>query len=131
MLVKVIKDSVIHRGEVIRTGKTFTCDDSIGESLIERNLVERIYDAEVVEDAVAPVKPFEGMETGHLDPNDLAENYSYQELKKLASDLGVSAKGSKEELIERISAVEVGYEAEAVVEEEEEAEELPNTDMPE
>ena len=46
------------------------------------------------------------MVTGHLDAESLKE-YSYNDLKKLAKDLGLSAKGSKEELIERIAAAQV------------------------
>lgn len=45
---------------------------------------------------------------GHLDKEQLA-TFSLQELEKLASDLGVSPDGKKEELIDRIAAVEVGY----------------------
>lgn len=133
MLIKVIKDSVIYRGVIYPLDKEFECDDAIAESLIGRGYVEPVrgfYEEEELENEVTSdneeVK-------GHLDPTDLAENYSYQELKKLASDLGVSANGKKEELIERICSVEVGYSPDAVVEveEEEESDELPNTSMPE
>lgn len=49
-----------------------------------------------------------GSETvpGHLDGGSL-EEYNINELRKLAKDLGVSSKGTKKELIERISEVEV------------------------
>lgn len=65
------------------------------------------------------------MVTGHLDAESLKE-YSYNDLKKLAKDLGLSAKGSKEELIERIAATEVEYpEAEDTEDEEVDTEEPP------
>lgn len=47
----------------------------------------------------------------HLDPEDLS-TMSYNDLKKLAKDMGVSAAGTKEELIERIAAEGVYAEGE-------------------
>lgn len=49
-----------------------------------------------------------GTETvkGHLDPEQL-ETMSYNELKKLAKDMGLATDGKKEDLIERIAAEEV------------------------
>lgn len=126
MLIKVIKDSIIHKGEIYNIDDAFECDNGIAESLIERGFASPYQSNNVVEE---PTIEEEEM-TGHLDPTDL-ETYSYQDLKKLASDLGVSANGTKKELIERISAVEVGIPADAVFENEAEAEEFPNTSMPE
>lgn len=123
MLIKVIKDSIIYKSEIKAVNAEFECDDAIADSLIKRKLAEK-------------VETFKGF----LDPEHLADEFSYQELKKLASDMGLSAKGTKDELIERISAVEVET-GEIVGEEkidevlsdenEDEPEELPNTEMPE
>ena len=127
MFIKVIKDSIIYKGEIKALNKEFECDNAIAASLIERGYAEAVGEVD------------EAKLVGHLDPADL-ETYSYQELKKLAADLGVSANGKKEELIERIAALEVEVEAEAVLDElpegEEPAEgidadELPFTEMPE
>ena len=52
-----------------------------------------------------PVPDNEGV-TGHLDADQLAD-LSINDLRKIAKDLGVSASGSKKELIERICDVEV------------------------
>ena len=43
---------------------------------------------------------------GHIDPEQL-KDMPYAELKSLAAKMGISAKGSKEELIARISNAEV------------------------
>ena len=46
--------------------------------------------------------------TGHLDAGQF-EEYSYKELQKLAKDMGLSAGGTRDELIARITAEEVQY----------------------
>lgn len=43
---------------------------------------------------------------GNFDQDDLS-TYAYNDLKKLAKDMGLSASGSKEELIKRISEEKV------------------------
>lgn len=55
---------------------------------------------------------------GNLDPDDLS-TYAYNDLKKLAKEMGLSASGSKEELIKRISdeKVIIPSDADAVVDE--------------
>ena len=121
MKVTVIKDSVIYKGIIYKVNDTFDADDAIAISLEKRGYVTpaiEVVNIETVDDEVPS--------TGHLDTEDL-ENMTYQDLKKLASELGVSADGKKADLIERISAVEVEVPSDAVVEEEE----LPNTSMPE
>lgn len=121
MKVTVIKDSVIYKGVIYTVNDTFDADDAIAVSLEKRGYVTpaiEVVNVETVDEEVPT--------TGHLDSEDLA-NMSYQDLKKLASDLGLSANGKKEELIERISACEVEVPSDAVVEEDE----LPNTSMPE
>ena len=121
MKVTVIKDSVIYKAIIYKVNETFDADDAIAIALEKRGYVTpaiEVGNIEIVEDEVPS--------TGHLDKGQL-EDMSYQELKKLASDLGVSADGKKADLIERILAVEVEIPSDAVVEEDE----LPNTSMPE
>lgn len=45
---------------------------------------------------------------GYLDESDLI-SMNYADLKKLAKDMGIPAKGSKEELIKRIKAEQIKY----------------------
>lgn len=120
MLITVIKDSVIYNGKIYtKDDKPFEANDAIAKSLIERGYVKEANG--------------EGQEPQSLD------KMSYQELKKLASEMGLSANGKKEDLIERITASQTND-----VEDEDDAEEdsdgisgeatsdnLPNTSMPE
>lgn len=119
MNVTVTKEneSVIYNGKIYSHGQSFDVDEVIGKSLIERGYV-------AAADAVCAEKSLEDL--------------SYAELKKLAADMGVSATGKKEELIDRIRSASEEDEAETEAEEEQEseegeadAEELPNTGMPE
>lgn len=115
-------ESVIYNGKIYSHGQSFDVDDVIGKSLMERGYVSsaEVKDEEELQDAVA-------------DSDDL-DKMSYPDLKSLAAQLGLDAKGRKDELIERIRA-----HAEAAPEEHddlddsapEESDELPNTDMPE
>lgn len=119
MKVTVIKDneSVIYGGKIYTFGQSFEADDAICKSLIARGYVasnEEMDEADV--------------QTGCLDESQLQE-MSYSELKSLAAQLGVDAKGKKEELIERIRSEKVAVEPEAIVEEADG--DLPNTGMPE
>lgn len=54
--------------------------------------------------------------TGHLTEEQLNE-LSYPELKKLCNEMGVSAIGKKNELIERLVKVEVNVDEQAQIEE--------------
>lgn len=138
MKVKVIKDSVIYRGVIRKIGFSFDCEPTIAESLINRGYVEAV-DGTIIDvpaEDITPVDDAPEMLKGHLDPEHLKNDFTYQELKKLASDLGVSANGTKEELIARIVEVEVECpatedEAESEDEADSENEEGPATDMPE
>lgn len=49
---------------------------------------------------------------GSLDPGDLG-TYAYNDLKKLAKEMGLSASGSKEELIKRISEAKLSVSEES------------------
>lgn len=123
MFVKVIKESVIYNKKIYGKDDSFEINDNIGKSLIERGYVKEV-DAEEKD-----------VLTGEVDNSQLNE-LSYQELKALASQNGLSAKGTKDELIARIRES-----AEAIPEATEPKEEeiadddisgdLPNTSMPE
>lgn len=65
-------------------------------------------------------------EQGNLDAEDL-ESMSYNELKRLAKNIGIPADGKKEELIKRIAETEVstGREPQEETEGEENGEEPP------
>ena len=130
MKAVVIKqdESVIYKGNIYGYGDSFEVDDSIGKSLIERGYIQGetekadLFEEEEVCDVKAEL-----------------EEMSYQDLKAYASELGVSAKGKREELEERIlkalaENIEDASEELADFEEAEEEEadsELPNTSMPE
>lgn len=122
MRVTVIKDSVIYNGKIIENGKSFDANDLIGQSLIERGYVAI---AGSVEETVDEAKVL----TGHLDEAQL-RGMSYADLKRLAAQMELDAKGTKEELINRITAEEVDVPEEAVVEDEI-SDEMPDTSMPE
>lgn len=132
VIVIAEKESVIYNGIIYKNGEAFEANDLIAKSLIEREYV-----AEENPEEEAKIQ------TGYLDKEQL-EAMPYPELKSLASQLGLDAKGKKEELIERICNTEVNVEEDAIVENSEETTEdenteeetteggdLPNTSMPE
>ena len=97
--------------KIIRGSYGYRADKSPQVKLIDKNSepivvsdeeAARLIKLKVAEEVAAEEKPA----TGHLDAGQFAD-YSYNELKKLAKDMGLSASGTKEELIERISATEV------------------------
>lgn len=125
MLVKVIKDSIIYHGNIYKTGTSFEIDDAIAKELIQNGNV--VAKGNETAEEVAEQTTVEGTIS-----KEQLESMKYQELKKLASDLGINASGTKEELIDRIANEPVEAEPEAIIEDdEEESEELPNTSMPE
>lgn len=135
MKVIVIKEneSVIYNGIIYKNGEAFEANDLIAKSLIERGYVKE-------ENSEEEAK----MQTGYLDKEQL-EAMSYPDLKSLASQMGLDAKGKKEELIARICEAEVNVEEETTEgitedenteganseEETTEGGDLPNTSMPE
>lgn len=130
MRVKVIKDSVIYEGGIYQIDETFDIDDVVGTGLIKSGYV--VAEGDNAPDGVAEVDsgvPEEDSQeeqmTGTLSAEDL-QGMSYQGLKKLAADLGVGASGTKEELIDKISKVEITVDADDA-----EEEDAPNTSMPE
>ena len=60
----------------------------------------------------------------HLDASQF-EEWSYDDLRKLAKDMGISAKGTKEELIAKICSEDVEIENDAVLEDDQEDTEQP------
>ena len=123
MNVTVIKktESVIYNGKIYGHGETFEVDDLIGESLMKRGYV-----------AIAVETTDEAdVQTGVLDESQLQE-MSYNDVKRLAAQMGLDAKGKKEDLIARICATEVSANTEAEEEAEDEpCGDLPDTSMPE
>ena len=120
MKVTVIneRESVIYNDNIYRHGETFEVEEVIGESLIARGYV-------AMDSAVEEAEPL----AGNLDANQLKE-MSYPELKALAAQMGLDAKGKKDELIARICGEEVEVEEDAVVNDAP-SDDLPNTAMPE
>ena len=116
MKVKVIhkKESVIYKGEVFKKGAEIIMDDSVASGLIARGYVKAVNGEEPVETAENAVE------------EETLEKMSYQNLKRLAKDMGVNGSGTKEELIEKITAASVES-----YDDGEESGELPNTSMPE
>ena len=125
MIAKVIStnESVIYNGKIYGFDDEFEVSDEIGKFLIERGLIAGKTDNANLfpEDEVEDVE--EILEAVEMR-NDIDE-MSYPELKSYASELGLSASGTKVELIERIK------EHFADLDEAEETEELPDTSMPE
>lgn len=125
MLARVItnEESIIYNDKIFGYGDEFEVDEAIGKSLIERGLIAGETDNENLfsEDEVADVE--EILEAVEMR-DDIAE-MTYPKLKSYASELGLSASGTKDELIARIK------EHFADLEEAEETEELPDTSMPE
>lgn len=116
-------ESVIYNGVIHKFGQTFDVEDSIGKSLMDRGYVSAEGDAQM---------------EAHLDRAQLMA-MSYPALKRLAAEMGVSAVGNKETLIDRICAETVYCEPQNEVEAgpaegealEDTADDLPNTSMPE
>lgn len=123
MKVTVIKktESVIYNGNIYGHGESFEVDDLIGESLMKRGYVAIAVEATDEAD----------VQTGVLDEAQLHE-MSYNDVKSLAAQMGLDAKGKKDELIARICAAEVSANTEAEDEAEDEPSgDLPDTSMPE
>lgn len=135
MLVRIIIDGNYGHyvnGVVIpknKNSKPFELEDSKALRLISEGVAEAVNTGDISDDKAAKVPeptsddkvvnvpapntndksgniPESETVPGHLDGGSL-EEYNINELRKLAKDLGVSSKGTKKELIERISEVEV------------------------
>ena len=130
MRAKVINniESVIYKSEIYKFGDEFEIDEVIGKSLVERGYIAAITDnAELFgEDEVVDV-PADEVDEAEVTleiRDENIESMGYPELKAYASALGLPANGKKNELIDRINEHLEGLD-------EAEADELPNTDMPE
>jgi hypothetical protein len=124
MIAKVIStdESIIYNDAIYGYGDEFEVDDAIGKSLIERGLIAGITEIEVED------------EEEILDGVEMREDIStmsYPELKSYASKLGISASGTKVELIERIEMYLANLPEAEEAEDAEETNEIPNTSMPE
>lgn len=133
MKVLVVKDSVIYQGQIYKTNTSFDLDDVLAKELIKNGIAVSYSNKkeEVVAESASEDSPEEQKEvktvTVTFDKESL-EEMKYQELKKLASDMGLDASGKKEELVERIANELVEVDTDEVAEDEED---LPNTSMPE
>lgn len=87
----------------------FVCDDAQAARLVSLGVAVYVNEQQAAPEPKAD--PAAGGEpektTGHLDPEQL-EAMEYNELKKLAADMGVTPKGKKKaDLIEAIATAEV------------------------
>lgn len=87
----------------------FECDDVQADRLVRLHVA--VYVTEKAPEAQQEPEETEDQEpaktTGHLDAAEL-ESWEYNQLKKLAADMGVTPKGKKKaDLIAAITAVEV------------------------
>lgn len=87
----------------------FECDDAQADRLVRLHVA--VYVTEKAPEAQQEPEETEDQEpaktTGHLDAAEL-ESWEYNQLKKLAADMGVTPKGKKKaDLIAAITAVEV------------------------
>ncbi|MCI8507560.1 MAG: hypothetical protein HFJ06_03195 [Lachnospiraceae bacterium] len=121
-VLKKFKDKEM--GEIRRKGEVFECSEKryaeimkVNENLIsvldgeetEQDKQETEQDAEVSgSGSLCDIAQDKEHGAGYLDENDL-ESMNYRDLKQLAKDIGLSAKGSKEELIQRITAEQINY----------------------
>ena len=100
-IIKIIRGTYGYRKEgtrlvepIDKNSDPITVSDQEAERLVSLGV------AKVLDDA--------STETfiGHVDAGQF-ESYSYKQLQELAKNMGLKASGSKEELIERITAAEV------------------------
>lgn len=108
----------------------FVCDDAQAARLVSLGVAVYVNEQQAAPEPKAD--PAAGGEpektTGHLDPEQL-EAMEYNELKKLAADMGVTPKGKKKaDLIEAITAAEVEPGDEVVPDDEDELPELGAAD---
>ena len=90
--------------------KPFECDDRLADSYVRQGVAEYVAKESV------EIVPEPGKLVGHLEPAEL-ELMDYNDLKKLAADIGVKPKGNKKaDYIEAIAAVEVEIDDDAIIE---------------
>lgn len=106
-----------HKRHALKTFESgpFECDDTQAARLVRLGVAEYVGTPEKFEEPETDpsVENTEKI-TGHLSTEDL-ESMTYEELKKLAADMGVEVKGKKKaDYIAAIAAVEVEIEGEDV-----------------
>lgn len=118
--------------------KPFECDDAQADRLVRLRVAEYVDDLGWKQEAEEPVPQQEDPDEeqdettqepekvyGHLSAEDL-ETWDYNDLRKLAAEIGVEPKGKKKsDYIEAIVAVEVELGPEVDPEELEDPDELP------
>lgn len=114
-VLKKFKDKVT--GEIRKIGDVFECSKERLEEIqrTDKSLVEMLdvsdEDGQEEDESLKQEEDGSGSMhegAGHLDKGKL-EEMDYNDLKKLAKDMGLLAKGSKEELVERIAAEQIEY----------------------
>lgn len=104
-----------HKRHALKTFESgpFECDDTQAARLVRLGVAEYTGSPEKFKEPEADqgIKDTEKI-TGHLSAEDL-ESMTYEELKKLAADMGVEVKGKKKaDYIAAIAAVEIEIEGE-------------------
>lgn len=132
-----IKDANGNMRHVLKTPEDgpFECDDKHAESLVKLGRAEYVGKRILAESIFVPGTDSEsdkqeesGNLTGHMDAAEL-ETWDYNDLKKLAADMGVKPEGQKKaDYIAAIVAVEVEIEEAAIVEDDDELPDLSAAD---
>ena len=112
----------------------FECDDAQADRLVEKGVAEYVDTAEAAvpesqqDEDQGEASPEPKTIRGHLDAADL-ETWDYNELKKLAADMGVKPEGQKKaDYIAAIVAVEVEADADDAYADDDELPELGAAD---
>lgn len=121
-MIEIIKGVYGHRVGVtiipVRPGdKPISLTSAQESRLVNLGVARYCNSSEVVETANDPNESESTVLTGHLDKEQL-ESMSYNDLKKLAAELGANSNGKKTEIIESILAVEVETDATEAADEE-------------
>lgn len=122
MVIRIITDQTyghLENGIVkpkTKKSEPFQVDDASGKRLIAFGIAKEV--------APAPEEPETPAPDTHLDEGQLSE-MSINELRALAKDMGLSAGGSKDDIIARIVAEPVGIDEDAINGAEADADEEP------
>lgn len=115
----------------------FECDDAQAANLVAQRVAQYVaadlsntlHQTDAKQDA-DDTDPAEGGKlTGHLDAAEL-ETWDYNDLKKLAADMGIKPDGQKKaDYIAALAAAEVEIDEADIVEDEEDADDLPDLNV--
>lgn len=124
-VVVISKDeSIIYQNKIYVFNDVVDMDDVVAESLMKRGYV-------VIETEDGSIYP----ENEVVEIDSSLDDLTYQQLKKMASELKIDPSGKKSELVARlrnyVKEKEPSIESDDGVQEEEPVDELPNTSMPE